>query len=367
MPVYMDLHIVPGISAKDAAQAHYEDLKVQDQYGCKCMTYWVDENRESAFCLIEAPDKEAVIQMHNKAHSLIPHEIIQVDSKIVEAFLGRIHDPTFFSELINPEIKIFNDPAFRIILICKTLDLQFAYMKFGNDKAKQIVNEFKNIFKTTIESFNGSEVKFRNDLNIGSFVSVSQALKCALSLNRNLNLSKDLTDFKISLHAGTPVEGSESIFGSTIQFAEDLCLVSSRSKVILSPLIKDLCMDNNDMTFNTETELKCVTIEEEQTLKLLMKVLRTYYLNPNFDGTFFCESIGMSKSNLYRKCISLTGFSPNNLIRNYRLAQSIFLLNKRYNISQTAFDCGFSSPSYFTKCFQKRFGIQPYNFRKAIT
>ena len=45
MPIYMDRHIVPGIEAKHAAQAHREDLKIQDEYGCRCMTYWVDEER----------------------------------------------------------------------------------------------------------------------------------------------------------------------------------------------------------------------------------------------------------------------------------------------------------------------------------
>lgn len=366
MPVFMDLHIVPGISAKDAAQAHYEDLKVQEHYGCKCMTYWVDENRDSAFCLIEAPDKEAVIQMHNKAHGLIPHEIIQVDSNIVEAFLGRIHDPAFYTELTNPELKIFNDPAFRIILICKTMGLQFVILKYGSDKENQIVNDFNTFINTEVESFKGKEIKFRKDLYMASFVSVSQALNCAISINETLQLSKELSDFKITLHAGTPVEDSDSIFGETIQFAEDLCFVASNSKVILSPLIKQLCMDNENVIFHKEKRLKFVTNGEEQTLKSIIKVLRSSYFNSDFDGRYFCESVGMSKSNLYRKCISLTGYSPNNLIRNYRLTQSIFLLNRGHNISQTAFDCGFGSQSYFTKCFQKKFGVQPYHFQKAL-
>lgn len=116
-PIYMDLHIVPGITAKDAAEAHREDIKIQDDYGCRCMTYWVDEDRDSAFCLIDAPDKEAVRKMHDRAHGLIPHEIIQVNSNVVDAFLGRIQDPETFDELASPDIKVFNDPAFRIIEI----------------------------------------------------------------------------------------------------------------------------------------------------------------------------------------------------------------------------------------------------------
>jgi hypothetical protein len=71
MPIYMDLHIVPGITAKGAAEAHLQDLLVQAQYNCTCMTYWVDESKNSAFCLIDAPNPEAVKELHNKAHGLM--------------------------------------------------------------------------------------------------------------------------------------------------------------------------------------------------------------------------------------------------------------------------------------------------------
>ena len=57
------------------------------------MTYWIDEERENIFCLIDAPDKEAVEEMHRKAHGLIPNKIIEVNSTLVKSFLGRIYDP----------------------------------------------------------------------------------------------------------------------------------------------------------------------------------------------------------------------------------------------------------------------------------
>ena len=66
MPIYMDVHIVPGVKAKDVAEAHRKDLLHQEEYGCKCMTYWIDEERENIFCLIDAPNKEAVEEMHSK-------------------------------------------------------------------------------------------------------------------------------------------------------------------------------------------------------------------------------------------------------------------------------------------------------------
>ena len=60
MPIYMDVHIVPGVKARNVAEAHRKDLLHQQEFGCNCMTYWIDEGRESIFCLIEAPNKEAV-------------------------------------------------------------------------------------------------------------------------------------------------------------------------------------------------------------------------------------------------------------------------------------------------------------------
>ena len=111
MPIYMDVHIVPGVKAKDVAEAHYKDLLVQEEHKCKCMTYWIDEERESIFCLIEAPGKEAVEEMHGRAHGLIPNKIIEVNSQLVESFLGRIYDPSQ-AETTDDGLKVFTDPSF---------------------------------------------------------------------------------------------------------------------------------------------------------------------------------------------------------------------------------------------------------------
>ena len=68
----------------------------------------------------------------------------------------------------------------------------------------------------------------------------------------------------------------------------------------------------------------------------------------------------MSKSQLYRKVTSLTGFSPNDLLNEYRLEKAKELLTKKkHNVSEVAFVTGFSSPSYFTKCFKNKFGLLP--------
>src|SRR5215467_4676853 len=108
MPIYMDVHLVPGVKAKDVAEAHRKDLLHQEEYNCKCMTYWIDEQRESIFCLIEAPEKSVVEELHRKAHGLIPNKIIEVNNNLVESFLGRIYDPSE-AELTDDGLKVFTD------------------------------------------------------------------------------------------------------------------------------------------------------------------------------------------------------------------------------------------------------------------
>ena len=112
MPIYMDVHIIPGVKAKDVADAHQKDVALQGEYNCKCMTYWVDEKRENVFCLIEAPEKHVVEEMHKQAHGLIPHKIIEVSSVLVESFLGRTEDPE--DAQIQDGLKVFHEPSLRM-------------------------------------------------------------------------------------------------------------------------------------------------------------------------------------------------------------------------------------------------------------
>jgi Nickel responsive protein SCO4226-like len=93
MPIYMDRHYIEGATRHTLANAHEKDLAVQRKYGVNFLTYWFDEARSTAFCLVEAPTKEAIRKAHDEAHGAVPNEIIEVDPTVVEAFLGRVKDP----------------------------------------------------------------------------------------------------------------------------------------------------------------------------------------------------------------------------------------------------------------------------------
>jgi DNA-binding response OmpR family regulator len=77
------------------------------------------------------------------------------------------------------------------------------------------------------------------------------------------------------------------------------------------------------------------------------------------------SAAGMSQMQIYRKLKALTGKTPSQFIRSYRLRKGIELLQKgELNISQVAYETGFNDPSYFSRVFQKEFGRNPSDFLK---
>lgn len=51
MPIFMDRHELSQVTAEDDANVRQENLKIQDKFGCRGLTYWFDEKRGTAFCL----------------------------------------------------------------------------------------------------------------------------------------------------------------------------------------------------------------------------------------------------------------------------------------------------------------------------
>lgn len=73
--------------------------------------------------------------------------------------------------------------------------------------------------------------------------------------------------------------------------------------------------------------------------------------------------MGMSRMNLYRKLQAITGQTPTDFIRTIRLKRAAQLLRDgKLNVSEVADRVGFSSSSYFTKCFKELFGVLPTQY-----
>ena len=355
----MDRHDVSeAVTAETVAQIHQEDLKIQHKYGCRGLTYWFDDVRKTAFCLIDAPDKNAIIEMHDHAHGEVPHQIIEVDAAIVESFLGRIEDP---EKAKNTELNIINDPAFRTIMIIshEILSFQKNTPSLKETMDKQIIN--------TIQLFDGNIVKQNKNDFLVSFKSISKAVLCAVKITDRINSPestniKKTFSLKITLNCGIPVTEKKSIFQDTIQLAERMKIISKAS-IVVSAEVKELYKSENQNTFFDNDTVFALSNSEEDFITRLMIFVEEEAKNPQLKVEHFYTNLGLSKSKMYRKMIQLTGKSPNTLLLEYRLKHSLLLLqNQNRSISDVAFDSGFNSPSYFTKCFHKKYGALPKEY-----
>ena len=358
----MDRHDVSdSVTSETLAQIHQEDLKIEGKFGCRGFTYWFDNERKTAFCLIEAPNKKAIEDMHHEAHGDIPNSIIEVESNIVESFLGRISDP---KKATNSELNIINDPAFRVIMVIETSN----YLnRLEGNQFNVFTQKFHNSVSKTLKQFEGRTVKQDNTSYLVSFKSVSNAILCALKIQSNIKYITPKFDttyrnLKIGLASGVPVTGKDNIFEEAVILSTRMCEII-KDQVVISTEVKALYESENRHAYIDKKLIRSLKPAEERFLTLLMDFVETIWHNSDFNITEFSKKLGYSKSQLYRKLMTLTGKSPNNFIKEYRLQQALKLLHdQRGNISEIAFETGFNSPAYFSKCFQDKFGILPSKY-----
>ena len=106
-----------------------------------------------------------------------------------------------------------------------------------------------------------------------------------------------------------------------------------------------------------------VTSADEKFLNRILEILEQNYANENFTSDEFAKKAGLSRMQLHRKLHALTDQSSSEFIRNFRLKRAVKLLSaKKGNISEIAFEVGFSNPSYFTECFKSLFGFSPSEY-----
>lgn len=361
MPLYMDIHSVPGVKSKDVAEAHRKDLIHQHEYGCKCMTYWIDEERETIFCLIDATNKDAVKEMHSKAHGLVPNKIIEVSSSIVQSFLGRIYDPED-AAITEDGLKVFADPSFRILVVTKINDPVLLQHQLGFERANEFIKRHNEIIRKNILLHGGSEVEHGGEGFIISFTSAVKAVSCSLAIQKDMPVfDSTILGFKAGINGGEPIEKSNKLFGDAIQFGHYLCTITDHSQIAIASKVKDLV--SRDILQNKAGHFRFLSPQDEEILHLLFTKLEEKWQDSDFDIPEYCQEMAMSQSQLYRKTTALTGFSSNALLKEFRLEKAKDLMKKqRYTISQITFESGFTSPSYFTKCFKKKYGLLPMKY-----
>lgn len=99
---------------------------------------------------------------------------------------------------------------------------------------------------------------------------------------------------------------------------------------------------------------------EDPFFKKLMNVIELNLDNSDLSVDMIGAEVNLGRVQLYRKCKAISGMSPNELLRTARLNRAYHMLRETdKTVSEVAYSVGFSSPSYFAKCYKEHFGVNP--------
>ncbi len=109
-----------------------------------------------------------------------------------------------------------------------------------------------------------------------------------------------------------------------------------------------------------------VSSVDQEFIKEVQDIIEKNLSDPEFHVGQLSEKLYMNRVTLYRKILALTGESPTDFIRSYRLKRAAQLLRDNFgNVSEVALAVGFSNLGYFTRCFKEKFHQLPSTYQAS--
>jgi hypothetical protein len=313
----MDYHIVSEINIDEVKQGHIADRSVQDKYGVKYLQFWVNEEAGTIFCLIEAPDEESCEQVHQEAHGNIACNIVKVESGFYKLFMGESHRLDH-GIVLGKDGNL--DKAYRFVL---AIDLLGMTKAAGSDDLKYLIipDKPKELIRQIIPSYEGREVKNADyDDILCVFTHADEAMDCAIEIQKELLKRAENPDdeswnitFKMGIGGGQPVTMRDQFFKDTIHLARRLSLIAGDGEIVVSNKVRKLS-ELEEKPKNSST-LKSIQSAEEEFLEQLFEITEENLSDHAFNVEKLCRDIGISRSQLYRKVMAVTGRSPVAFIR----------------------------------------------------
>lgn len=227
--------------------------------------------------------------------------------------------------------------------------------------------KFHNSVSKTIRQFNGKVVQNDNNTYQVLFDSVSDAVLCGLQIQYKFKyVTPKHQVFKRRLKIAIHPFSSENSRGNALKDAMDaavqMCELVKDSFVISSEIKLQYESENQNAKIDPQL-IRALKPSEENFLTQLLDHIQSNWNASQFNVEALSKGLGLSRSQLYWRMIRLTGKSPNSFIREYRLHKALLMLHRRKgNISNVAEVTGFKNPSYFTKCFFRKYGILPSKY-----
>jgi signal transduction histidine kinase/DNA-binding response OmpR family regulator len=181
-------------------------------------------------------------------------------------------------------------------------------------------------------------------------------------------LKNDIITSHIPVILLTAKASEESMVQGLETGADDYITKPFNTK-ILTTRIRNLIELRRQMQIKIQKEKMLLPAEikvsslDETFLKELREVVEKNLSDPDFNVDQMGKELYMGRTTLFKKIQALTGETPNQFIQSYRLQRAAQLLKANFgNVTEVAFEVGFSSSAYFTKCFKEKYHQLPSTF-----
>jgi class 3 adenylate cyclase len=247
MPLFMDIHVVPGATADDVAKAHTADVEAQKKHGVDYVKYWFNDSCGKIFCLVNAPTAEAAAAVHQEAHGLVAERIIEVQPEIAEGFMGGVETNLAGAAVVPGGTADERDPGIRTILFTDIVNSTTLTQRLGDRGAMDLLEIHDKIVRAALAAEAGREVKHTGDGIMASFLSAAATVRAAARIQAELARYKAENpdrpfSARIGAAAGEPIEHHHDLFGSTVQLAARLCAHAEPDQILVSNVVVELCL-----------------------------------------------------------------------------------------------------------------------------
>ena len=114
---------------------------------------------------------------------------------------------------------------------------------------------------------------------------------------------------------------------------------------------------------NSDVSVLATNSRDKAFMEKVVSIIEGRIIDPQLSVEELSRDMAMSRSNLHKKLKSLSGYVPNELIKLVRLKHAARLLQAgEHTVTEVAYMTGFSSPSYFSKCFLQQFKVTPKEY-----
>ena len=218
MPLFMDRHDLTGMTMEDVARAHSMDVEIQDDFGVRILTYWFDLARSTGFYLIDAPDRETALRVHEESHGNVAADIIRIDLSAVEAVM--------FTDLV---------------------DSTGMTARLGDVRSVEMVRAHDSLVRRALGDVGGREIKHTGDGIMASFDDVDATVRSTCAMQRSFEIFNSNSDeelhVRIGIHAGEPVQDNNDLFGVTVQMAARICDHAAADAIVVSDAVREDLQD----------------------------------------------------------------------------------------------------------------------------